>query len=68
MKEKQKNLEKWRLSLINNHIPPSKMDAEGVSQRRRLWDTGKQMLLVQLTHVKTEEGAISQGIHEATRN
>ena len=36
MKEKQKNLEKWRLSLINNHIPPSKMDAEGVSQRRRL--------------------------------
>ena len=68
MKEKQKNLEKWRLSLINNHIPPSKMDAEGVSQRRRLWDTGKQMLLVQLTHVKMEEGAISQGRQEATRN
>ena len=53
--------------LINNHIPPSKRDA-GVSQRRRLWETQKQMLLVQLTHVKMEEGAISQGRQEATRS
>ena len=66
-KQNKKNVEKWRLSWINNHIPPSKRDA-GVSQRRRLWDTQKQMLLVQLTHVKMEEGAISQGRQEATRS
>ena len=107
-KTKQKNVEKWRLSWINSHIPPSKWqstpallpgkshgqrsligyspwgrkeldttvrlhflskrDAEGVSQRRRLWDTWKQLLFIQLTHVKTEEGAINQGIQEATRS
>ena len=49
-----------------NHKGPCKR--EGVSQRRRLWDTQKQMLLVQLTHVKMEEGAISQGRQEATRS